>query len=265
MSSSEHLNGGKESSSSFNSTSPNSYLNQYLDHNSVAYTSTTAMSTSTATMSADSSRNAYPTDIHELQAANGATPALDMFADLPPEFDLMINEHDLDGSKDLGSGIFMDSAYLPSSYLGGTEFTATMNSSEFESIPENPANTQSIMSNIQQSVKPVLKSTTSMPNIKPTSNFLQSSLPPKPDPPPNTRKRIPPEKTLILESSFQENPKPDRDSRDSLARETGLPVRNIQVRIVAYIVHFRTNFFRFGFKIVVQRRDLTMKRELLKS
>lgn len=46
---------------------------------------------------------------------------------------------------------------------------------------------------------------------------------------PNARKRIPPETTLILETSFQNNPKPDRDGRDSLAKQTGLPIRNIQV------------------------------------
>lgn len=45
----------------------------------------------------------------------------------------------------------------------------------------------------------------------------------------NSRKRIPPEKTLILENAFQENPKPDKDARTALANKTDLPIRNIQV------------------------------------
>ncbi len=74
--------------------------------------------------------------------------------------------------------------------------------------------------------KPILKTVASMPNIKPTTfphvTKTETSTP-------NTRKRIPAAKTQILEASFQKNPKPDRDSRDALSKETNLPIRNIQV------------------------------------
>lgn len=63
----------------------------------------------------------------------------------------------------------------------------------------------------------------------PTPPATTAPAPAKPAAAPNSRKRIPPEKTLILETFFQNNPKPDREARDRLAKQTGLPIRNIQV------------------------------------
>lgn len=45
----------------------------------------------------------------------------------------------------------------------------------------------------------------------------------------NPRKRISPEQALILETSFQETPRPDKEKRENLSEKTGLPVRNIQI------------------------------------
>lgn len=63
----------------------------------------------------------------------------------------------------------------------------------------------------------------------------------------NSRKRIPPEKTLILENAFQDNPKPDKDARNALAKETDLPVRNIQV---CFKIFFFLRFFYFFFSSI---------------
>jgi DNA primase len=90
--------------------------------------------------------------------------------------------------------------------------------------------------------KPILKTVVSMPNIKPATfphlTKTDTSTP-------NTRKRIPAAKTQILEASFQKNPKPDRDSRDALSKETNLPIRNIQV-CRPYLHHYLTSPFHFS-------------------
>ncbi|ANB13627.1 hypothetical protein AWJ20_1926 [Sugiyamaella lignohabitans] len=46
---------------------------------------------------------------------------------------------------------------------------------------------------------------------------------------PNARKRTNPEQALILETSFKKNPKPDKEGREELAMQTGLPSRNVQI------------------------------------
>lgn len=157
-------------------------------------------------------------------APNGSSVSLDLFADLPPDFDLMINDEDLQGSAEFTSGMFMDSSFVMSSFLDNDAADLMFDSTAADDdiSPENTA------------AAPALKSPASMPNLDANSGFLQPSNAvgaTRVDAAPNTRKRIPPEKTQILESSFQANPKPDRERRDSLARETGLPVRNIQVSL----------------------------------
>lgn len=140
-----------------------------------------------------------------------------MDSSLPPDFDLAV-DHDL-----------MD----PSSFFtyDGFDQDFTADAADSTAFPDPPPEDTSAQ-------KPLLKSALSMPNIKP-AEFSKSQETGAADgaaaagtastPNTNTRKRIPPEKTLILENSFKENPKPDRDSRDVLAKETGLPLRNIQV------------------------------------
>lgn len=77
---------------------------------------------------------------------------------------------------------------------------------------------------------------TPMTSMHNAANAPRSASPPNPSStgtaqttPGHARKRIPASKTVILERAFQENPKPDKDTRTSLAAETDLPVRNIQV------------------------------------
>lgn len=139
-----------------------------------------------------------PVSYADFESFNGVAPGFDkmMPDNLPPDFDAMMDQD------------LMDPSLL--AYEGfGQDFTA-------------PAVQQPEVTTA--SAPPPLKAVASMPNIK--SSDIST---PQKENAPNTRKRIPPEKTLILESSFQENPKPDREWRDALARETGLPVRNIQV------------------------------------
>jgi len=44
-----------------------------------------------------------------------------------------------------------------------------------------------------------------------------------------SRKRITPQQTAILEDGFKQYPKPDKEFREELSKRTGLPQRNIQV------------------------------------
>lgn len=65
----------------------------------------------------------------------------------------------------------------------------------------------------------------------------------------NSRKRIPPEKLIVLEEAFQENPKPDKEARTELANAIDLPMRNIQVCLKygssAFFVFYFYSFIRF--------------------
>lgn len=177
--------------------------------------------------------------------------SLDMLADLPPDlldFDLM--NTDFDESKPFDNSLFFDQSlsssndiYLQSRLTGepATDaLTQTQLSGGPTSVPHFSDGPPPAMGSLQQQQHmPVPLPISSVPGMP--SGSLQMSLdtrntstqqdavPQKQDNPANSRKRIPPEKTLILETSFQNNPKPDRATRDSLARETGLPVRNIQV------------------------------------
>lgn len=96
---------------------------------------------------------------------------------------------------------------------------------------------------ISYASKPMLKAVASMPNIKPAtfSHLTKSDTSA-----PNTRKRIPAAKTQILEASFQRNPKPDRESRDALSKETNIPLRNIQVCSLIFFFFFLLVFFVFS-------------------
>lgn len=172
-----------------------------------------------------------------------------MLADLPPDlldFDLM--NDDFDESKPFDNSLLFDQSLSSSNDIYSQSRLTAEPASEILAPAQFSAGSTQVphfsdgpppaMGSLQQH-KPVKLPISSVPGISSGSVQLaldtrntstqQDAVPQKQDNPANSRKRIPPEKTLILETSFQTNPKPDRATRDSLARETGLPVRNIQV------------------------------------
>lgn len=188
--------------------------------------------------------NLYSTDV---------TTSLDMFADFSSDlatdlgFAAQINVGDFDITGDFNSNAFFDGSSFTPSTTQGQSTSNIATPTDAYALNQLSSQTQSTSNGSQPSAATTQAPVTSnVPHSMPgpphkhlsldTSSATQPPLdvpvavvPRKHDAAPNSRKRIPPEKTLILETSFQNNPKPDRETRDSLAHETGLPVRNIQV------------------------------------
>lgn len=148
---------------------------------------------------------------------------LDLFQD---EFEFLKSPDDINDPLNISTADYASAMNIPQQDPALLDQMMFQQNHEAMFIPQNPhIITPPDNVPVAPYVKPVLKTVASMPNIKP-ADF---SMPPKSENTPSTRKRIPAEKTMILEEAFQMNPKPDRERRDALAKQTDLPIRNIQV------------------------------------